>query len=207
MYKGFDTCQRCDSIASQIKSAGFEFVGRYYASCGTKTLTCKEAQMLSKLNINIVSLWEDDSTDASSLSYACGVHHGTAAYRQAMLIGQPAGTPIYFTVDDDAQNEIIAGSVSDYFHGIAVGFAAIAGNRPPAYSIGIYGSGLVCGWLLDHSLVTHTWLSNASGWAGYNTFKRWTIKQHTQSVAFDPNIKIDTNDAIANYGGFKVMTP
>jgi hypothetical protein len=183
-------------------SAGNEFVGRYYRQKTSKwtPLTDKEAMALSKAGLNIVALWESRSDVLAHFSHSAGVDEGTSAYHQAMLAGQPKGTPIYFAVDFDCPASGIAGAVNDYFRGVADGYAAI-GAGSPAYTIGVYGSGNTCAWLLSHGRVTFTWLAQSTGWGGFKTFKNWNIKQGPSAKK---PIGPDLDEAKASYGGFKV---
>jgi hypothetical protein len=159
-----------------------------------------EARAISASGLLIVALWESNSAAPEHFSYTTGVDEGTSAYKQAMNTGQPAGTPIFFAVDFDCSNMQIAGSVNDYFRGIAHGFDAI-GSSSPAYIVGVYGSGNACGWLVAHQRVSFTWLAQSRGWGGYNSFASWNIKQGpTKSKPFD----YDVNESKSNYGGFTI---
>jgi hypothetical protein len=46
----------------------------------------------------------------------------------------------------------------------------------------VYGSGLVCKTLLAANKVTYTWLAQSTGWAGYNSFTQYNIKQFNATV-------------------------
>lgn len=162
---------------------------------------------MTDAGLSIVALWENGfPTTSDYFSYTRGVHDGVAAYHIALTeIRQPAGTPIYFTVDYDAAPADITGGISDYFHGVRDGFHTI-GRGAPVYAIGVYGSGCVCAWLLDHApSVTYAWLSLSAGWSGYDSFTRWNIKQ---SVAPDNTVRglpADWDESLGHGGGFKVL--
>jgi Domain of unknown function (DUF1906) len=199
---GIDCALDCTKKANWIKTNGNEFIGRYYRNSVSRwaSLTSTEARVLSSAGLSIVALWESKSDVLEHFSYTSGVDEGTSAYKQAMNAGQAARTPIYFAVDFDCSDDGIAGAVNDYFRGIAHGFDAI-GSESPAYDIGVYGSGNTCGWLLTHQRVKDTWLAQSTKWGGYKTFNNWNIKQGpTKTTPFD----YDTNEAKAEYGGFKV---
>jgi glycoside hydrolase-like protein len=192
MTQGIDCALDCTKKVAWLKAAGMEFVGRYYRNSASRwtPLTHGEAQALSEGGLVIVALWESKSDVLEHFSYTAGVDEGTSAYRQAMSAAQPADTPIYFAVDFDCPMNGIAGSIND-----AIG----SGN--PSYKVGVYGSGNVCGWLLSHQRVDHTWLAQSRGWGGFQTFSKWSIKQGpTKTKPFD----YDTDEATANYGGFVV---
>jgi len=187
----------------QIKAQGYDFVARYYAQSGAKRLTAGEAQALSAAGLRIVAVWESGTPTATDyFSHARGVDDGTSAYHAAMLLGQPAGSSIYFAVDYDASMAAIAGAVADYFRGVADGFVAIAGSQAAAYAIGAYGSGATCSWLLGHALARYAWLAQSTGWTGYQGFSNWNIKQGGETNIL--GIAIDPDDATDDFGGFSV---
>jgi hypothetical protein len=200
MPTGIDCALDCTSRAGAISAMGVEFVGRYYRLPTSQWTPLRAAERiaLSNAGLKVVALWESQSDVLGHFSHACGVNEGTSAYHQAMLAGQPAGTPIYFAIDFDCDASGVAGAVNDYFRGVADGFSAIgAGN--PVYLIGVYGSGDACSWLSGHGRVTYTWLAQSTGWGGYNTFTNWNIKQGpVVNQPFDH----DTNNANPGYGGF-----
>jgi hypothetical protein len=200
---GIDCALDCTKRIAAIRGLHAQFVGRYYrqASSHWPALTSAEAKALSNAGFQIVAVWESASNVLHHFSHATGVDEGTSAYRQAMLVGQPARTPIYFAVDFDCSGPGIAGGVNDYFRGVADGFAAIGGGQS-AYDVGVYGSGNTCAWLLSHGRVTYTWLAQSRGWGGYRTFKNWNILQGpSKSAPFDH----DTDQALDTFGGFTVQ--
>jgi hypothetical protein len=202
MSIGIDCALDCTKKAAWIKANGSEFVGRYYRNAASKwaPLTVEEARTLSTAGLVVVALWESKSDVLEHFSYTTGVDEGTSAYKQAMNVGQPARSPIYFAVDFDCPISGIAGAINDYFRGVAHGFDAISSNNS-AYDIGVYGSGNVCGWLLAHQRTKYSWLAQSKGWGGYKTFANWNIKQGpTKSKPFDH----DTDEAKESYGAFVV---
>ena len=173
MAKGLDINHNSTAIAKALVADGYEFIGRYYKMTpGSHPLTHAEARALSAAGLSIVAVWENGFPNSRDyFSYARGVHDGAVAYHYALTeTRQPAGTPIYFTVDYDAAHSDITGGISDYFHGIRDGFHTI-GRGAPAYAIGVYGSGSVCDWILSHfPAVAYAWLSLSTGWSGHNSF-------------------------------------
>lgn len=200
---GIDSPLDCTKKIKAILAANLQFVGRYYRSKKSKwaPLTASEAQALSNAGLSLVALWEYASDGAKYFSYTAGVNDSTTAYQEAMLAGQPARTPIYFAVDYDAAPEEVSGCINDYFAGIAAGYQAI-GRGNSAYDIGVYGSGLTCGWLLNHHSVTKTWLAVSSGWAGSKTFAKWNIKQGIGLSSL--NFGNDSDIATPNYGAWQL---
>src|SRR5205823_7025807 len=128
-----------------IRDSKLDFVARYYRSPASRwpTLAPAEAQRLSMLGVNIVTVWEWHSHDPAYFSYASGYSDAISAYSQAKAVGQPAGSAIYFAVDYNAPSSDISGSIERYFRGVAAGLAAAGGGRSE-YKVGVYGSGAVC---------------------------------------------------------------
>jgi hypothetical protein len=202
MPQGFDTNHSCLHVVDQLKSLNIDFVGRYYANSGPKVLTRAEALALSTAGIAIVAVWEDGfPTKAGYFSYSKGVDDGTSACHDAQVIGQPVDSPIYFAVDCDAAPDEVAGAISDYFRGIAVGFAASSGGQA-YYPVGVYGSGLTCSSLLARNMASVAWLSQSMGFRESRTYQGWVIKQGLpeQTVGLDS----DPDQAADGYGGFLV---
>lgn len=203
MARGIDTNTSCASVAPCLKQNGIDFVGRYYANCGSKVLTLAEAQALSAAGLQIVAVWEDGyPTQGSYFSYVKGVDDGTSAFHDAQSLGQPKNAPIYFSVDYNAPQADIAGPIQDYFRGIRDGFATIAAAGA-SYPVGVYGSGAVCQSMLDAGLASYAWLSESTGFSGSKTFAAWNIKQSLASAPLC-GLSIDTDEGAADYGGFTI---
>ncbi|MBV9811340.1 MAG: DUF1906 domain-containing protein [Acetobacteraceae bacterium] len=203
---GFDATQDCGNLAPRLRSAKVDFVIRYYSHSAWKNLTASEARLLSNSGIKLVTVWESAGDHISFFTRLQGVDDATSAYNMAVQVGQPAGTPIYFAVDCDPVQNDLNSAVVPYFQGVAAGFSAI-GHGNPAYTAGVYGSGLVCGSLARMGLVTHTWLANAMGWQGSRTYKDWDIRQHLPSDPYGLGFKVDPDDAKPAFGGFLVAPP
>jgi hypothetical protein len=205
LLKGFDVNRDCGRFVDKIGAAKVDFVARYYSRNSGKNLSYSEARLLSEAGIRIVTVWEARGQTVASFSHPIGVDDATTAYNLATEVGQPAGTPIYFAVDFDASEAIVTSAIHDYFLGIVDGFAAVSRNNP-VYRIGVYGSGLVCSWLKQRTLVTHTWLSQSMGWRGSRNFKDWNILQHLEDDPYGLGFKVDPDDAKPDYGGFTVSS-
>jgi hypothetical protein len=210
--RGLDANVDLTRHATCLKGEGFDYAIRYYNIHNlSKNLTLGEAQALVRAGLQLGAVWEDGSPiRASFFNRAKGVLHGTAAYHMAMeKIGQPEGTPIYFAVDFDAAASEITGVISDYFKGIRAGFEAIGGNQP-RYQIGVYGSGLTCGKLLDSELVTFTWLAMSTGFRGSKDFakkKRYNLIQFLPKDVCDVNVDPDETNQDKPSGLFTIPVP
>lgn len=203
MAKGVDARSDCSGIAQALVDAGVEFVARYYANSGAKVLSQGEARMLSLAGLQLVAVWEDGyPTKALYFSYAKGVDDASSAFHDALIVGQPIDSPIYFAVDYDATNSDISGPINDYFRGIAAGFAASSGGGS-VHPVGVYGSGATCSFLLARNLAAVSWLSMSPGFLGSKYFGAWNIKQTRDPQQFG-GIAADLDESVGNYGGFQV---
>jgi hypothetical protein len=202
MSRGLDTISNCVLHAEEIKKAGYNFVGRYYnVNDHNKNLTLSEAKALSSAGLSIIAVWENGfPTKASYFSNSQGINDGKDAYNYALkTIGQPANTPIYFTVDYDASESDISGVISEYFKGISEIFSKMGSH----YKIGIYGSGAACaGVMKNNKNVTFAWLTQSTGWTGTKAFTDWNIKQGPDKTLF--SINFDTNEGNVHDGSFKI---
>jgi phosphatidylserine/phosphatidylglycerophosphate/cardiolipin synthase-like enzyme len=202
MRSGIDASVNTTASLNCLAAAGFGFVARYYGGSAGKRLTRAEAEAISAAGMQVVAVWESASTSVGYFSHDKGLADGRAAYRYANgTIGQPAGTPIYFAVDYDAAPGHVSGAIGEYFRGVREAFA-LEGAGNPRYTVAVYGSGRVCRALLASGAVSHTWLAQSTGWAGYNDFVDWNIKQHAEQTLC--GIRVDTDDANDGFGGFRV---
>lgn len=180
VYKGLDTTVNLTKHATALKTQGFDFAIRYYSSNPSKNLSLAEARALSGAGLQIGVVWETAGTHVGFFNRQQGLADGAAAWQMAQTtIGQPPGSAIYFAVDYDATSADIDGPVSDYFDGVQAAFQAACANQAP-YQIGVYGSGLVCGTLIDAKRAALSWLSQSTGFAGskaYASGQRYNLIQ------------------------------
>jgi hypothetical protein len=200
--QGIDIPTDARDVSMELKGSGLDFVARYYRDPASRwpTLSPAEAASLSASGFKIVAVWESHSHKPDYFSYASGFADAVTAYRQAVAVGQPVGSAIYFAVDYNAQQPDIVGPVDQYFRGIGAGLASVHGWGQ--YRIGVYGSGAVCGYLKGMRLAQYAWLSNSTAWTGYNDFTAWNIRQLPASPSL--SFSHDRNEARSDYGGFQV---
>ena len=196
---GCDSSSACTQSAIDcLKEKGYSFVGRYYSDTthiSGKKLTAEEAQLLSSNGIDVVAVYEDAPTEASYFSASRGTKDANGALSQALAVGQPHGSAIYFTVDYDAASSDIAGAITDYFK-------AIAETIGTQYVVGVYGSGNTCTAILKSGHAKLAWLAQSTGWGGYHSFSDWAIKQGAeQSVC---GLNSDLDEAQGEFGAFRV---
>ena len=203
--QGVDIPNDASDVLNELKQSQFDFVARYYRHPTSRwpTLTPAEAQRLSSLGVNIVTVFESHSATPSYFSYAAGYNDAVTAYTQAKAVGQASGSAIYFAVDYNAPQSDIYGQVDRYFRGVRSGLIAAAGHAPE-YRIGVYGSGAVCDYLKRARLAEFAWLSNATAWAGSSEFDDWDIRQTGRSASL--SFSHDFNEARGEFGGFTVTS-
>lgn len=202
-YPIIDASVNTTKALTCIASEGIDTIIRYY--CGDpkgawKVLRTSEARHVIDAGLKLCIVYEA-SAKASYFSYASGKLDGEFACRYgSRIIGQPKGSMIYFAVDFDADDETIKSRIIPYFHGVREEVAA-AGSP---YRIGVYGSGLTCGTLLDQKLVDLAWLAQSTGWRKYEAFKasrRWALLQKPATHVC--SIEVDFDEAsVADFGAF-----
>lgn len=187
MSHGFDTTGDCYDHGQEIIKAGFHFVGRYYFSgiSHAKTkLAYSEAQHLSKMGINLVAVFENAGDHAGYFDAEQGASDGQEAFTYARtVINQPAGSAVYFAVDYDASELDLRTRIIPYFEEVRKSMGA--------YLCGVYGSGYICEKLLEMGLVHYTWLAQAEGWEGSDTFTAWNIRQGDSGTEFGLSVDAD----------------
>jgi len=67
--------------------------------------------------------------------------------------------------------------ITSYFQGVQSGLDAASGGVS-SYSIGVYGSGLVCQTIKqDRSLAKYSWMAESPKWHGTDTYAGWDVMQ------------------------------
>lgn len=118
------------SNVSDLKAMGATFICRYLSPPANtwKNLTAAEANSLTAAGIDIVSNWEYATTDWQG-GNSQGRNYAQQANAMHVACGGPAGAPIYFSVDMDADPASVVNS--GYFQGIN---AVIGAPRTGAYA-------------------------------------------------------------------------
>ena len=177
IVKGVDTVSNVTNILTQIKKQGYSYVIRYYSINGnSKRMGASEAAAIANAGLKRVSVYQNLHNSYSKFSTAIAAGDATDAIAQAKSVGHSSGT-IYFAVDYDASASEIEGNIKAHFNELKTMLSAAG------YSLGVYGSSLVCKKLKEAGIVSKTWLSMSTGW-GYNTnFNDWNMHQ-TIEVTF-----------------------
>jgi hypothetical protein len=180
VLKGLDTTIELTRHAEALKRQGYDFALRYYSNNAAKNLSLGEARALCTAGLRIGVVWETSGTRAGFFSRAQGLADGAAAFRMAKeAIGQPYGSALYFAVDYDPTQADIDGVISNYFTGVHAALY-VAAEGQPSYQVGVYGSGLCCGALVERGMAAFSWLSHSTGFAGsrqYAEQRRYDLLQ------------------------------
>jgi Putative peptidoglycan-binding domain-containing protein len=116
--------------AGRLKRAGVEAVGRYLGpEHSWKAMSRKESRAILAAGLGIFSIWETNPVRNAYFTETQAEQDAASAARYAAEMGQPSGTPIYFTVDYDAGEKDMS-TILRYFRRI----------RGIRYGIGAYGS-------------------------------------------------------------------
>src|SRR5450631_4526841 len=134
---------------------GCSFVLRYLSNDPTKDLSRAEADSLKSQGQDIGVVWETTTNEVDG-GHAAGVSAAQRAEAKAAACGMPAGSPIYFAIDYDAQ---VGPIISDYFRGVAEVLGGVA-------RVGVYGGLRVCRALKAEGLVAYQW--QAAAWSTVN---------------------------------------
>ncbi len=182
-----------NGLLAELKRRRVHTVFRYYAhqnqperGLPTKVLTRAEAEALWDSGFSIGAVFQYNNDQISAMSTGRGMSDARHALDYAQsAIGQPFGSAIYFGVDGSWTTGRELSLVEAYFQAVAAEFAA-TGNR---YRIGVYGSGTVCGHLLDLGLAEVAWLALSRCWPGTPGFfnapsPRWNLFQFSHSARF-----------------------
>jgi hypothetical protein len=160
--KGLDISLDTTGHAHELLDAGVEAVGFY-----TRDDRASAAMLdgLHLVGIKVFSIWEKGKpTDSTYFTLAQAAHDATTAVAWVDQHGQPAGKPIFFAVDYDAQPGDLR-VIRNYFAQVQ----HIVKNA--AYVVGVYGSGRVCKTLVDAGIAHYSFLAQSHGWAGYQDYR------------------------------------
>ena len=200
MALGCDTATTINSARlNTLVNEGYTFIARYLA--GNYALTSTEKSTVTGGGLFIVSIWEKGlPTKSSYFTEGKGTSDATSAIEAAQAIGQPSGTPIYFTVDYDATASDISGPIKQYLQAVKKVFA----DKNYPYALGLYGSGSVLSYYKN--TYTYTWLAGATGWSGSKTYTGYCLKQYSNGTTLGSGtekIKIDKDNSNGAAGGWK----
>lgn len=154
-----------------MRTAGFTFVCRYVGSQvrkagrDAKWLSPSEAASLHADGFAIVVVFETAAQRADG-GRAAGLADAHTAVAELAYCGLPAGTPVYFAVDWDAE---VGPKIKAYFAAVA----EVLGLK----RVGCYGGYRVIKALLDAGLITYAWQTYA--WSS----GRWDPRNHIEQYS------------------------
>ena len=103
---------------------------------------------------------------------------GFEALVRGRVLGLPAGSIIYFSVDFDATGDVVSGPVAEYFGGVKEIMDAVASYN---FRIGVYATRNVCQVMIDRGLAVAAYVSGMStGYSGNMGFpmpREWHYNQ------------------------------
>jgi hypothetical protein len=152
---------------SGLHAEGYTFACRYLSPPpNSKNLSKAEADQLWSAGVDVVANFEEGATNALS-GHSQGVTDANVAESESQADGIPAGRPIYFSVDFDAQSGDFA-AVDAYFDGVA---SVIGIGRT-----GAYGGYTIIKHLFDVGKIRWGWQTYA--WSNGS----WDSRAHLRQV-------------------------
>lgn len=207
--KGISTNFHCTKRATCIREAGFDFVMRYYSETTRqpeKVLRRDEAQAICAAGLKLGVVYQDKNDSPKDLTVLAGNRDGLKAHEYAHDLGQPRGSAIYFAIDFDPKLPVIRTAVKDYFLGVKKGLDS-AGVGSANYDVGVYGSGLVCGWIRSNlTFVKYSWLALPPKWWHREEYQDWNLKQHKEiePLCGLPGLEWESNEVQGDFGQFSL---
>jgi hypothetical protein len=195
MKKGIDCASQISkAFATYLKLQGYSFVCRYLvpATMAWKRLTRTEAEIVTEAGLLILSIFES-SANRAALGKAAGLTDGAAAFQEAVAIGQPEGSTIYFAVDYDAQP-------SDY--DAIEAYLKAAASKITGYRIGVYGSYAVCEAMSKRGFA-FCWQTYA--WSKGKKYVKANVYQYKNGVTLF-GITCDLNESYGSEGFWNLMS-
>lgn len=188
----------------ELKAQGVSFIVRYYSTANSsKCITKNEAKIINDAGMQLVTVYQDRNNALSDFTYAHGKADGKAAIDFALKIGQPITTPIYFSIDYDANSSNIS-YVYKYFSGIndAMKEFKDKDSKGRYWQIGGYGSYFAVKSLYENGYATYIWQTKS--WSGDKKYNYHLYQdKHDYTLC---GIKVDRNitnpDKNNCFGGF-----
>jgi hypothetical protein len=180
----------------ELRELGVRSVFRYYVPEGfrskfaNKRLTRAEAEEIAGHGMTVLAVHQRNSRDIADFDGDAGTQDAQSALKNADDVGQPQGSAIYFSVDFDCYPPQLFPRVEAYF-------GQINNELNGRYTVGVYGSGGVCGMLEKRGLAQHLWIPKSMGWYGTREALKkesgWTIFQNRHDVTLGNGFAYDTN--------------
>ncbi|MYZ10900.1 DUF1906 domain-containing protein [Streptomyces sp. SID2999] len=178
----------CDGVtmvtparASALKTAGYQYIGRYLFNPSSTSLPEKQIQpgelaTIKEAGLRCFPIYQTWSRSADYFSYSQGCIDATNAIEWAKMHGFKAGTIIYFAVDYDAMDGEVTTYIIPHFRGI---MRTIGENS--GYGVGVYGPRNICQRVADAGYAATSFVSDMSsgfsGNLGYPLPTNWAFDQ------------------------------
>lgn len=202
-----DTPFSVEGRAQQLAALGVRCVIRYYNRQNSQTfpnkrLTPTEADTIVGAGMSVAVVFQQNNRLITDFSADWAAKDAIAALSCAADVGQPTGSTIYVSVDNDFVSTSDLETIAGYFEHMA---AAIRGK---GYKIGVYGSGSVAQYLKSHATVDHVWLAFPLDWSGSRALLEdggWDLYQNAMGVTID-DLACDSNITPAGQPDFGQFT-
>ena len=176
---GFDTShQLLGGKAAAAVQRGYTHVGRYLVGENGKYLCAPEIAELRAAGLRLAPIYQRFNDEVADLTRANGMTEGLEALVRGRVLGLPAGSIIYFSVDFDATGDVVSGAVAEYFGGVKEIMDAVAFYN---FRIGVYATRNVCQVMIDRGLAVAAYVSGMStGYSGNMGFpmpREWHYNQ------------------------------
>ena len=197
--------------AADIKSAGYAGVLNYVStsrpgsSFGAKPITRPYAESLTAAGLVIVSNFQYGKPGGTAPSdftrgYAGGVADAKTAWQLHTAAGGAQNAPIFFSVDDDINEDTWNRVALQWFRGIN---SVIGAQRT-----GVYGGYNVCQWAAasgvigNSKIAGHKWAWQTRSWSGGKIYPAAVLYQRIIDTASSPGpvvggSRVDVNDVLA----------
>ncbi|MEV6411794.1 glycoside hydrolase domain-containing protein [Kribbella sp. NPDC051718] len=187
--KGFDTNKQLTAAqANGAVAAGYTTIGRYTVGAG-KFITAPELDLLKAAGLKLFPIHQRYNDTPAVMTRANGSLHGVEALERCRVLGLPAGSVVFFSVDFDAVGEVINGPVADYFRGVN---DSMDDSVTGKYKIGVYGTRNVCSIILENDLAEAAFVAGMStGYSGNMGFpmpENWHYNQIVEIQAQLPGV-------------------
>ena len=199
----------------EIKSAGYDGVVNYVsesrpgANFEAKPITRAYADALRAAGLHIVSNFQYGKPGwANPSDYTRGRDGGVADAQTASQLhaaaGGPNSAPIFFSIDDDIDQNTWNGPAVDWFRGIN---SVLGVERT-----GIYGHAQACGWAINDGVIGHSttpghrWAWQTKSWSHGEREPAAVLYQEIVNTASNPGpllggTNVDVDEVLAaDYG-------
>ncbi|MFC5528460.1 glycoside hydrolase domain-containing protein [Cohnella yongneupensis] len=191
---GVDCAQPLNATkAKAVAGQGAKFVARYLVpeEYKWKRLTLSEAQAIAAAGMQIVSAFETKANRPEGGALA-GTEDGSKAYKEAIAIGQPVGTAIYFAVDYDT-------GPKDY--DTIEAYLRAAAMAIPGYEVGAYGEYEIIEEMAKRGAAKHFWQTYA--WSAGKKSAHADIWQYKNNTVLAGH-PVDFNESYRTDVGWKI---